>query len=148
MTLVEGVQAQIENTFALRANFSSIRTLVQKVMESCVKYSDYLIANKSLQDGYRSVYDEEPVYQKYVFELPFSSLQNFKIHREKNAIEAILEILNNSDFYVRVCIDDHFHEKRSYRYTFYKRLKDLGFPLSNVVVFAQYYRGSKGNVYS
>ena len=48
----------------------------------------------------------------------------FKIQREQNGIETIIEILNNSDFYVPVCIDNHFHEKRAYRYTFYERLKE------------------------
>ena len=82
-----------------------------------------MISNKDLQAGYRSVYDEEPVYQKYDFELCYSALQNLKIQREKNAIETIMEIVNNSDFYVSVRIDNHFHEKCAYRYTFYKRLK-------------------------
>ena len=147
LSLVEGVHMHFDKSFTARTKFKAIHSLVENSLTACVKYSDYLIQNNTLQVNCQ-YNEEEPNYEKKISELPFlTSLSTYKLQRERNAIEQVLTDLESKDFYEPVSVDYYFLERRSYGYLFYKNLKSFGIPLGNTILFAQYYTGSKGNKY-
>ena len=147
LSLVDGVNTQFEKSFVMRPNFKSIRELVSSLIETCVKYSDYLAQNSSLQANFCSIDDEsEPTYERKLFELPtVNNLEVYKIKREHEALESLIERLEKKDFYEPISVDYHFTERRSCRHAFYKHLKEQGITIESVMLFAQYYRGASGN---
>ena len=138
-SLVDGVNNQFEKSFVMRPNFKSIRELVSSLIETCMKYSDYLAQNSSLQANFRSIDDEsEPTYERKLFELPtVNNLEVYKIKREHEALDSLIECLENKDFYEPISVDYHFTERRSYYHAFYKHLKEQGIAIKNVMLFAQ-----------
>ena len=136
----------MEKSFAKRPNFGNIHDILVKLAEKCVKYSDYLTQNRHLQADHRAHEISEPIYEKAFFELPhLSSVSTYKVNRERDAVESLVEALQTKDFYKPVSVDLHFVERHSYRYSFFKHLKEFGFPIENVLLFAQYYKGAVGN---
>ena len=148
LSLVDGVQAQFNQSYVGRPNMETLRDLISKVMASCVKYSDHLTANKTLQFACRSN-EHEPIFNKTILELPYDkeSLGKFTVQREKDLMERIVGELELKDFYEPVSVDYYFTERRSYQYLFFKNLKSFGVPVTETVLFAQHYGGSKGNKY-
>ena len=149
LSLVDGVNCHIEKSFVSRQNFKFICKSVHKSTESCVKYSDYLSQNKSLQVNHCNIDDEtEPTYERKLFELPVTpSLTVYKTKQEHDALELLSERLENKDFYEPISIDFYLYEWRSYRHVFYKNLEEHGMTIDNVILFAQYYKGAMGNKY-
>lgn len=79
--------------------------------------------NTSLQADQRNIDDEiEPTYERKLFELPVTpSLTAYKTKRERDALQLLLERLENKDFYEPISVNFHFYERRSYRHVFYKK---------------------------
>ena len=113
-----------------------------------MKHSDYLTENKLLQLACQS-YEDEPNYDKAIFELPHQSTSTSKYNtqREKDTVENIVQELESKDFYQQVSVDYYFTERRSYRCIFYKHSKSFGVPMKEIILFAQHYAGSNGNRY-
>ena len=149
LSLVDGVNCHIEKSFVSCQNFKFVCENVRKLMESCVKYSDHLSQNTSLQADQRNIDDEiEPAYERKLFELPVTpSLTAYKTKRERDALQLLLERLENKDFYEPISVNFHFYERRSYRHVFYKKLKEHAMKINNVILFAQYCKGAMGNKY-
>ena len=70
----------------------------------------------------------------------------YKIKREHEALESLIERLEKKDFYEPISVDYHFTERRSYCHAFCKHLKEQGITIESVIFFAQYYRGASGNI--
>ena len=65
--------------------------------------------------------------------------QTDKTKQECDALELLLEHVENKDFYKLISVDFHFVERHLYHHVFYKNLKEHGTTINNNILFAQYY---------
>ena len=58
----------LEKSFTTRESFKKVLKLIDKLIESCLRYQDYLESNLSAVSGYKSL--EKPNHTETVVELP------------------------------------------------------------------------------
>ena len=83
--------------------------------------------NKGFQANHHNTDDEtRPTYDRKFFELPVTpSLTVYKTKQEHDALQLLLEHLENKNFYEPISRDFNFVERRSYHHVFYKNLNPL-----------------------
>ena len=68
MKLVGSVTTCLEKSFTTRKSFKNVLELIDKVIESCSKYYDYLESNLVAVTDYQSL--EEPNHAETIIQLP------------------------------------------------------------------------------
>ena len=139
----------LEKSFAHRSSFANLYGLIDKVVESCAKYSDYLEENLKLVEEYQS--REEPVEINKIDSLPnlseLSVGQTYSSKREQKLIEVLEAKLSNVENYDPVNIDEDLLGNRAHRHMFLKHLRENGLITNNVILFVRYYGPALGNTH-
>ena len=138
LSIIQGITAQLENSYINRKSLSYVKELINKLTESAVKYADYLEYNLSLVRAAQA-YSDEPYYGVEVIPLPNAEMvENF---RKKDQSE-LTDRIKSRNFY-----DPISPMRRNERYKCINELKLKDLPLENVIVFVQSYHGGLGNVF-
>ena len=142
------VSTLMEKSFTNRASSAVIKTEIESLIPSGVKFCDHLEsclvsaqASKSIADG--------PVYESTVKTLPqvSQSVETVYINkRERKVILDIEEKLSELECYERICVDEYFSLKRAQKYIFVKRVLENGLTIK-CALFSQSYKGYLGNTY-
>ena len=139
----------MENSFTNQASFAVIKTEIESLISSGVKYCDHLESCLASVQESQSIADEI-VYENTVKTLPQVSQSVdtvYKNERERKAILDIEEKLSELECYEPICVDEYFPLNRAQKYTFVKHVLENGLTIK-CALFSQSYKGSLGNTYS
>ena len=140
LSYVDEVTNILEKSFVHPNSFSGIYTPIDKLVESCAKYADYLEENLRNDLEYQS---EEPSEKTSITKLPACHAVPFdKVYtskREREIIDVVRNELDEVNHYEPINIDKYLKGHRSNRYTFLQHLKTLGFVIENVVLYLRSY---------
>ena len=108
---------------------------IDKLVECCTKYADYL--EEKLVTVYEYQSNEEPLESTKIFTWPVS--WSYPSKREKATVELLGDKLSCIDLYEPINIDEYLKGHRAHHYVFMKHLKDKGHPIDNVILYVRYY---------
>ena len=146
LNYVSPITSLLEKSYTQRSSFSELHTVIDKLVEACVKYSDYLSANLQSVNEYHELEENENASE--VFSLPVcggSWRSQYKIQREQYSMEYILEKLEFAYYYEPVFLGNIIPVHKAHRYAFIKKLKTLGLEVPGVVLFCRQYGPANGN---
>ena len=142
------ITSLLEKSYTQLSSFSELHTVIDNLVEACVKYSDYLSANLQSVNEYHELEENENASE--VFSLPVcegSWRSQYTIQREQYSMEYILEKLEFTDYYEPVFLGNIIPAHKAHRYAFIKKLKTLGLEVPGVVLFCHHYGPANGNIY-
>ena len=113
----------MEKSFTNRASFAVIKTEIESLISSGVKYCD------NLESGLVSKQESQSIANRTVYESTINTLPQvsqsaetvYKNKRERKAILDIEEKLPELVCYEPICVDEYFPLNRAQKYTFVKR---------------------------
>ena len=145
---VESVTTLLEKSFVYRKSFQNLRVEIDKLIESCVKYSDYLAQNMS-QVQESQLDENDPNYVNILKTLPYfeGNICEGYSKKEVAVIQSILEKLDSLDIFEPLNINTFLPSARHERYRILNNIKKQGLPRYNNSLFSQEYGSSLGYTY-
>ena len=139
MKLVGSVTTCLEISFTTCKSFKDVLELIDKVIESCSKYHDYVESNLVAVTDYQSLEGPnhvETIIQLLHFDGPL--VEKYKSQIESSVVETIKEKLDALDFYKPLCLDEICPKGKAHHYIFLKHVKENGFSIKNVILFTKH----------
>ena len=147
--LASKVTAVLEKSFVFRPSFKFLKDLLDRLTESVVKYSDYLVSNFESVKAYQEC--EVIERERSVFSVPHLKTDlsgSYSCQRELSIVSEIFEQLQGMDSCEFLNLEKYLPSIKSHRYMFMKKFKDTGLPVENSVLFSCSYSSSVGgNMY-
>ena len=136
LNLTSNVTTILERTFFTRKSFKFLHDVFDKLVESAVKYTDYL-QNLTRVKNYQN--REDNVHNDKIESLPFITRENLcKYSKNKRStIENISDKLLEKDFYNPVALNDILPRNVAHRYKLLKKIKKTGISTRNTVIFTR-----------
>ena len=138
INLASKVTAVLEKSFVSRPSFKFLKDLLDKLTESPVKYSDYLVSNLESVKAYQKC--EVIEREKSAFLVPYLKTDlsgSYSRQRELSIVSEIFEQLQDMNFHEFLNLEKYLPSIKSHRYTFMKEFKDTGLPVENSVFHAR-----------
>ena len=135
---VESITTLLEISFVYRKSFQNLRVEIGKLIESCVKYSDYLAQNMS-QVQESQLDENDPSYVNVLKAPPYfeGNICDGYSKKEVVVIQSILEKLDSLDIFEPLNIDTFLPYPRHQRYRILNNIKEQGLPRYNNSLFSQ-----------
>ena len=113
---IGSVTCLLEKSFCSRKSFEKLYNIFDSLVESCVKYCDYLEENLEAVNNYQSKEDIQP--DKTVNELPFNERykNSYKSNHDKSLLEIISNKLEDNDFYDPISLNEFLPPNKAYRF--------------------------------
>ena len=145
---IESVTTLLEKSFVYRKSFQNLRVEIDKLIESCVKYSDYLAQNMS-QVQESQLDENDPSYVNVLKTLPYfeGNICEGYSKKEVVVIQSILEKLDSLDIFEPLNIDTFLPSAHHQHYRILNNIKEQGLPRYNNSLFSQEYGSSLGYTY-
>ena len=142
---VDNVTNLLEKSFVHRNSFSVVLDMIEKLVESCAKYSVYLEDNLTHVSDFQS--QEEPEEITNLIELPEYSSESvqelYTSKRDRDLVEIIRHNIESADDYEAVNIDEYLKGHAMHRYRFLKKLKNAGLGIHSVILYEREYHPGK-----
>ena len=145
---LDGISTLLERSFTNRASFAVIKTEIESLISSGVKYCDHLESCLASVQESQSIAGE-PGYENTIKTLPQVSQSVNTVYKNKRKRKVILDIeekLSELECYEPICVAEYFLLNRAQKYTFVKCVLENGL-IIKCALFSQSYKGSLGNTY-
>ena len=145
---IESTTTLLVKSFAYQKSFQHLKVEIDKLIESCEKYSEYLAQNV-LQVKESQVNENDPSYVNIVKSLPFFQGDFLKEYNKKetDVNKFILENLDMLDTFEPLNTDNFLPTVHNQQYRFLQSIREKGLPRSKVALFCQEYGTSLGYTY-
>ena len=135
LNLTSNVTTILEKSFVTHKSFKFLHNVFDILVESAVKYADYLQENLEVN-----------MHNNKIETLPFITHEKLCKYskNERSKIENISDKLLESDFYNPVALNDILPRNAAQNYKLLQKLKETGISTPNTVNFTMSYRPAVG----
>ena len=148
LNLTSNVTIILEKSSVTRKSFKFLHDVFDKLVESAVKYADYLQENLVCVENYQN--REDNLHNDKIEPLPYITHENLCKYskNERSTIENISDKLLESDFYNPVALNGILPRNAAHSYKLLKKCNETGISTPNIVIFTRSYESAvRGSVF-